>query len=120
MNLSSLTGRPLWRNPQQGKLLGVCAGLAEYFNVPVNIVRFIAILSLFAGVFFVTILLYLTLGFFLEPRPQPEAGDASFQSAQELLANSEMALQQSERKLQAMEEYLTSETYATRSRFRQL
>lgn len=33
MNTVSREGRNLYRNPQRGKIAGVCAGLAEYFGV---------------------------------------------------------------------------------------
>lgn len=31
--------KKLWRIPQQGMVRGVCAGIANYFDVPVKLVR---------------------------------------------------------------------------------
>lgn len=39
-------GRSLYRNPEAGKICGVCAGIAEYYNVEVWQVRLAAILGL--------------------------------------------------------------------------
>jgi phage shock protein PspC (stress-responsive transcriptional regulator)/predicted membrane protein len=45
------TGAPrqLRRRPDQGHIAGVCAGVAEYFNVDVVIVRIAAVVLLFSG-----------------------------------------------------------------------
>ncbi len=37
----------LYRNRERGVLCGVCAGLADYFNIDVVLVRIVCILSLF-------------------------------------------------------------------------
>ncbi|GAB7197311.1 hypothetical protein OS31_38550 [Dickeya oryzae] len=39
--------RKLYLLPEEGMIKGVCAGLARYFDVPVKLVRFIAVLSIF-------------------------------------------------------------------------
>jgi len=50
MSSISREGRNLYRDPQRGKIAGVCAGLAEYFGVETWIVRLLAISGLiFAG-----------------------------------------------------------------------
>ena len=40
--------RILYRLPKQGKIAGVCAGLAEYFDMDVTLMRVIFVLLLFA------------------------------------------------------------------------
>jgi phage shock protein C len=40
-------GRPLYRNPKEGKVCGVCAGFAEYYDVETWQVRLGALLGLF-------------------------------------------------------------------------
>ena len=37
--------KKLWRIPQQGMVRGVCAGIANYFDVPVKLVRILVVLS---------------------------------------------------------------------------
>ena len=39
--------RPLYRIPKQGKIAGVCAGLADYFDFDVTLVRVIFVISAF-------------------------------------------------------------------------
>ncbi len=54
-----LAGRRLFRDTDTGKIGGVAAGLAAYFNVDVVLVRVLLVAGLFAGGF--TFLLYLIL-----------------------------------------------------------
>ena len=37
-------GKKLYRNKKEEKIAGVCAGLAEYFNIDVTIIRLIWVL----------------------------------------------------------------------------
>ncbi|GEM_PF-1766263 len=41
-----LRGRTLQRDPDRGWILGVCAGFAEYFGLPVTLVRILAVAGL--------------------------------------------------------------------------
>lgn len=62
-------GINLYRNKQAGKIAGVCAGLADQFDISPNVVRWI----FFGSLFFlgsVPILLYIIAWFFVSPRPQ--------------------------------------------------
>jgi len=114
-----MNGRKLWRIPQQGKVRGVCAGIAEYLDIPVRLLRVIVVLSLFLGLFMFTIVAYFILGFVLDEKPV----DATFErapSARELLDELEITLQSDERKVREVERYVTSETFSVRSRFRQI
>ncbi|MET4073784.1 PspC domain-containing protein [Hymenobacter sp. UYCo722] len=54
-----LAGRRLFRDTGTGKVAGVAAGLAAYFNIDVTLVRVIMLAGLFAGGF--TFLLYIIL-----------------------------------------------------------
>ncbi|MDF2413789.1 envelope stress response membrane protein PspC [Aeromonas sp. 1HA1] len=68
MSPSNREGRNLYRDPQQGKIAGVCAGLADYFGVEPWIVRLLAITGLiFAG--FITFTAYIAAWFLLDKRP---------------------------------------------------
>lgn len=56
--------RKLYRNRQKGKVGGVCAGVADYFNVDPIIVRILFIMSLFMTLqvaFIVYVVAYLVL-----------------------------------------------------------
>lgn len=116
-----LSSRKLWRDPRQGKLMGVCAGLSEYLNVPVTLIRIMVIISLFIGLFMITVVVYFSLGYFLEKRPlSADDEEVTAQDASVLLEALESEAGLNERRLRDIERYVTSETFSVRSRFRQL
>lgn len=41
--------KKLWRMPQKGMVRGVCAGIADYLDVPVKLVRILVVLSISLG-----------------------------------------------------------------------
>ncbi|MCI1186186.1 PspC domain-containing protein [Hymenobacter sp. DH14] len=59
LNSGPLAGRRLFRDTGTGKVAGVAAGLAAYFNIDVTLVRVMMLAGLFAGGF--TFLLYIIL-----------------------------------------------------------
>lgn len=68
MSPSNREGRNLYRDPQRGKIAGICAGLADYFGVEIWIVRLLAITGLiFAG--FITFIAYIAAWFLLDKKP---------------------------------------------------
>ncbi|OHC75654.1 MAG: hypothetical protein A3G18_00410 [Rhodospirillales bacterium RIFCSPLOWO2_12_FULL_58_28] len=58
----------LYRDPANGHLMGVCAGIADYFDISPSTVRVIAVISL---VFFTvpTAIAYFAAGMMLEAKP---------------------------------------------------
>lgn len=115
-----MTGdRKLWRIPQQGKVRGVCAGVAEYLDIPVRLLRVIVVLSLFFGLFMITVTAYFILGYVLDEKPAT-LSDQKQPTARELLDELALNLSQDERSVRDVERYVTSETFSVRSRFRQL
>ena len=66
---SRVIGRDkLYRNSHRAKLMGVCAGLADFYDIDRNLVRLGTILM---GWFFTTpiLFLYIMLGLLLPKRP---------------------------------------------------
>ncbi len=45
-NSVSISDRQLYRDPQRGKIAGVCAGLADYFGMQIWLVRILAVTGL--------------------------------------------------------------------------
>ncbi len=117
---ASTQGRKLWRIPEQGKIKGVCAGIAQYFDVPVQLVRLITILAFCFGFTFFVIVGYIALTFLLDPMPVDCQQQKSRSSARELLNTMDRELAAGEQRLRAMERYVTSDTYTLRSNFRKL
>ena len=60
----------LYRDPKRGKVAGVCAGLSDYFNMELWLVRiiFISAVLLLGGPFF--IVAYIACWFILEVKPE--------------------------------------------------
>lgn len=118
--LKHLSRKKLWRIPQQGKIKGVCAGIARYFDVPVKLVRLIVILACFFGFAFIVIVAYLALSYFLDPMPDDASGMTEAVSPSDLLRQVDSQLAEGEKKLRAMERYVTSDSYALQGRFKKL
>lgn len=59
--------RKLYRLPEQGKILGVCAGLAEYFDMDVALIRIVFVILALATVGS-AILLYIILAIVMPTR----------------------------------------------------
>ena len=78
--------KKLWRIPQQGMVRGVCAGIANYFDVPVKLVRILVVLSIFFGLALFTLVAYIILSFALDPMPDNMAFGEQLPSSSELLA----------------------------------
>jgi phage shock protein C len=64
------TGTSLYRDPKNGKIAGVCAGIADYFKLEIWLVRILTVTAFFlmAGPFiFVT---YIAAWFILDKKPE--------------------------------------------------
>lgn len=112
--------KKLYRIPQQGKVKGVCAGIADYLNIPVRLVRIIVVLSMVFGLFIFTLVAYFALSMVLDEMPLSEQGEDKPLSAHQLLDQLSHELNGGEQQLRQVERYVTSETFSVRSRFSQL
>jgi phage shock protein C len=126
--------KSLYRDPQQGKISGVCAGLANYFELEAWLVRIIVLSATLLGGGFLVILAYVALSLMLEK--QPEYYDQTMQaqrehklknrpwkqgtSASQLVHNLDQDLSEVEDKVRHMEAYVTSESFRVNKAFRDL
>ncbi|TQI80657.1 phage shock protein C (PspC) family protein [Serratia fonticola] len=117
---NTLGSKKLYRVPEEGMVKGVCAGLAHYFDVPVRLIRVIAVLSLFFGLFFFTVVAYIALVFILDEAPASRYQDEHQPTPRQLLDQLEYELSSGEQQLRQVERYVTSDTFGVQSRFRQL
>ena len=116
-----------YRDPSHGKLMGVCAGLADYFGWNVTLVRGLAIVAL---IWFnvVTLALYLVLGFVLPTKPDAlydwdadeEYWRSVRRSAGDTFRDVRHRFRELDMKLQHMEGYVTSSRYDLDRQFRDL
>ncbi|MBF8450775.1 envelope stress response membrane protein PspC [Aeromonas dhakensis] len=137
MSSISREGRNLYRDPQRGKIAGVCAGLAEYFGVETWIVRLLAISGLiFAG--FITFTAYVAAWFLLDKKPvtlyaQEDADFADFAEVRmkarswqagvtphQALARIGQELDALEPRVQRIEKLVTSKEFTLQREFRNL
>ncbi|MFQ2269585.1 envelope stress response membrane protein PspC [Aeromonas enteropelogenes] len=134
MNSAYREGRNLYRDPRQGKIAGVCAGLADYFGVETWIVRLLAISGLiFAG--FITFTAYMAAWFLLDKKPvtlyeQEEEAFAevrmkarSWQAGitpHQALGRINRELNALEPRLQQIEKLVTSKEFTLQREFRKL
>lgn len=116
-----------YRDPQHGKLMGVCAGLADYFGWNVTTTRVLAIIAL---LWFnaLTVIAYLLLGFMLPTKPESlyewdtddEYWRSMRRSAGDTFQDVRHRYRQLDMKLQHMEGYVTSSRYDLDRQFRDL
>ena len=67
--MSYRSAKKMYRIPQEGKFMGVCAGVADYFSINLLAVRVLTVIAtLMTGFWFA--LAYVVLGFALDPKPQ--------------------------------------------------
>ncbi|WP_437889497.1 envelope stress response membrane protein PspC [Phytobacter sp. V91] len=112
--------KKLWRIPQQGMVKGVCAGVAQYLDVPVKLIRLITALAMLFGLFFPVLVAYIIMTFVLDPLPDNFTEGENSPTSRELLDRVDAELDAGEKRLREMERYVTSDTFSLRSRFRQL
>ncbi|PAV04191.1 envelope stress response membrane protein PspC [Arsenophonus sp. ENCA] len=119
--MAKMGARKLYRRTDQRMIGGVCAGLAHYFDLPVNLVRALAVVALFLGFFAITIVIYLLMWFFIEPAPAgyQDETDVSVKVTK-LMNEIDQQLKAGEKKLRQMERYITSDSFSIDSRINKL
>ena len=116
-----------YRDPRNGKLMGVCAGLADYFGWNVTFTRVVAIVAL---IWFnvLALIVYFALGFMLPVKPDrlydwdanEEYWRSVRRSAGETFRDVRHRFRELDMKLQHMEGYVTSNRYDLDRQFRDL
>ncbi|PCI59897.1 MAG: envelope stress response membrane protein PspC [Kordiimonadales bacterium] len=111
----------LYKNPQEGKILGVCAGLADYLDVKVGVVRVLMVLAaIFTGPGTPMIIIgYFILGFVLDAKPrdlyedeqEEEFWKQTRQAPDYTAAELRKRFRDVERRTRDMEAYMTSKRF---------
>jgi phage shock protein C len=117
----------LYRDPDNAVLMGVCAGIADYFGVPRWVVRVGAVFLLFCFHFF-TIVGYFALGFFLKPKPTDLYRDAEEEQfwrrarvdPKGTVGDVQGKFRDIERRIRDAEAFVTSSEFKLRRDFRKL
>lgn len=117
----------LYRDPHHGKLMGVCAGMADYFGWNVTLIRIIAIIALL-WFHVVALIAYFALGFLLPTKPDrfhdQDTDEKYWRSARRstdhTFRRTRPRFGKLDVKLQPMEGYVTSSRYDLDREFRDL
>ncbi len=126
--------RELYRDPVNGKLAGVCAGIANYFGAEVWLIRIIVISAALLGGTFLVLLAYVALAFMLEKQPVTYSENIKAQkdhtlkskpwkqgqSPEQLLSVLERDFDRIDGKIRNMEAYVTSDTFKVNQEFSKL
>ncbi|MDA0147836.1 envelope stress response membrane protein PspC [Vibrio sp. LaRot3] len=126
--------RELYRDTANGKLSGVCAGVAHYFGMEVWLVRILVISAFLLGGNFLVLLAYIAMSFMLEKQPANYVESIKSQqehklknkpwqagqSAERLLDTLERDMASLEGKVRDIEAYVTSDTFKVNREFSKL
>ncbi|RJX70188.1 envelope stress response membrane protein PspC [Vibrio sinensis] len=129
-----MSKRELYRDTINGKLSGVCAGIANYFGAEVWLIRILVISAALLGGSFLVVLVYVAMTLMLEKQPvnyvetlkaqqEHTLKDKPWQRGQSpsmLLDTLEKDFDQLEGKVRAMEAYVTSDSYKVDREFSKL
>lgn len=129
-----MSKRELYRDTENAKLTGVCAGLANYFGLEVWLVRILFLSASLLGGFFLVALVYFALSLMLEKQP-PQYMESvrtyrehtlknkpweQGQSANELLNTLDRDFRELDTKVRRIEAYVTSEAFRVNREFSKL
>ncbi|BCN24415.1 envelope stress response membrane protein PspC [Vibrio alfacsensis] len=126
--------RELYRDPQNGKISGVCAGIANYFGAEVWLIRIVVISAALLGGTFLVLLAYVALAFMLEKQPMTYSENIKSQqehtlkskpwqkgqSPDQLLSVLEGDFNKLDARVRGMEAYVTSDAYRVNREFNKL
>lgn len=129
-----MSKQELYRDTANGKIAGVCAGLANYFGLEVWLVRILVISAALLGGSFLVLLAYVALAFMLEKQPKnyvetlKSKQDHKLKSKpwtqgrapEDLLATLENDFSSLESRIRSMEAYVTSDTFKVNREFSKL
>ena len=117
----------LYRDTEHGMMMGVCAGIADYFGAPRWAVRLGAVFLLFAFTF-MTVIVYFSMGFFLKPKPidlYADADDERFWrrtrvDPKSTVSDIQAKFRAVEKRIRDAEAFVTSSEFKLRRDFRKL
>ncbi len=117
----------LYRNPDNGVFMGVCAGIADYFGVNVAGVRIATVVALF---FFSVpvVIAYFAMGFFLKIKPEGMYAtdeEETFWRRTRLdpkgtVSDVQQRFREIERRIRDAEAYVTSSEFKLKREFKDL
>lgn len=61
--------KKLYKDPRNGRIMGVCAGVADYLDISAGLVRFAAIIAVLFTWLWGGLFVYVALGLMLDAKP---------------------------------------------------
>lgn len=119
--------RRLYRDPDRGRLFGVCAGIADYTGINLCFVRFVTIVA--GLVWFPLVeIVYVVMGFVIPVRPKDLYRDVEEEqfwkelrrSPAETFSDVRYRFRQLDQRMRRMERYVTSRRFRLDREFRDL
>jgi phage shock protein C len=114
----------LVRDTESARIAGVCAGLGGYFGIRTKYVRLFFILMSLCGIFIFTVVIYALLAVLMPRAPTGFAYGGSDRQGYSDPADGGIDLRahfsKLDRRLAAMEAWVTSDDYRLRQKFRDL
>ncbi len=109
----------LYKDPRNGKIMGVCAGVADYTGIKVTIIRIAFIIGCFIGWFPALLILYFVMGFVLDAKPadlyKDEEEESFWRTARTrpdyTATNLSKRFKSIDKRIQSMERYMTSKRF---------
>jgi len=129
-----MNNRELYRDPANGKISGVCAGIANYFGAEVWLIRIVIISAALLGGTFLVLLAYVAMAFMLEKQPVTYSENIRAQqehtlkskpwqkgqTPDQLLSVLERDFDCLDGKIRHIEAYVTSDAYRVNQEFSKL
>ncbi|MCC4796554.1 phage shock protein C [Enterovibrio norvegicus] len=126
--------KTLYRDPVNGKIGGVCAGVADYFGVEIWLVRILTVTAFLIGMGFFVLVAYLAAMLILEKMPPEEVQQTQHmrdhqvkqkpwqqgKTANDLLVDIDSEMKEMEQDVAKMEAYVTSSEFDLNRKFKQL
>jgi len=124
--------KKLYRDPNNAKLGGICAGIARYFECEIWLVRLITVTLFLFSLGTWVIIAYIALYFMLDEAPKKFDHEAGFnsiyqmknrawkpgQSAHDILEKIDQDLNKSEKSIEDLESYVTSFRFTMHQKFK--
>lgn len=109
----------LYKDPRNGKIMGVCAGLADYTGIKAVIIRIAFVIGCLIGWFPALLIIYFVLGFALDAKPadlyEDEEEENFWRTARTRPDYTATSLSKRfrgiDKRIQAMERYMTSKRF---------
>ncbi len=93
---------------RNGKLMGVCAGIADYFGTDPNFIRIGAILVTLLGAFPWTLIAYGVAAWLVKPKPLPGYGEDEIRPLRTSTREIRDSMREIDRRMAEVESYVTS------------